>query len=356
MKKIMFTGGGSAGHVTVNLALMPHYLEQGCTVDYIGSENGIEKQLVASLVDVNYFPIATGKLRRYWSWSNFKDPFKVCKGVVQAYQIIKSRKPDLIFSKGGFVSVPVILGARLNKVPIIIHESDITPGLANRIATRFATAVCTTFSETASELKEGTNSYHVGAIMRPEIMGGSADKGRRLYGFNPNKPVLLIMGGSLGAQSINRVIREALPQIMKQFQVIHLCGKNQLDPSITNPDYRQFEYLDQELPDVLAMADVVVSRAGSNSIFEFCALHKPMLLIPLSAKQSRGDQILNARSFQKSGYCEVLEEENLTVDSLMKGITGLYANRSKYITNMRASKQSNALSYVQEIIGTYAKK
>ncbi|MCR8643756.1 undecaprenyldiphospho-muramoylpentapeptide beta-N-acetylglucosaminyltransferase [Paenibacillus sp. N1-5-1-14] len=355
MKRIMFTGGGSAGHVTVNLALIPHYLEQGYVVDYIGSENGIEKQLIASLPNVNYFPIATGKLRRYWSWDNFKDPFKVCKGVLQAIKIIKQRKPDLLFSKGGFVSVPVIMGAKMNKVPVIIHESDITPGLANRIATPMATAVCTTFVETVKGLKQGVNGYHVGAIMRPEIMNGDAVKGRAFAGFTSAKPILLIMGGSLGAQSINRAVREVLPLITEEFQVVHLCGKNQLDASITNPNYRQYEYIEQELPDVLAMADLVISRAGSNSIFEFCALHKPMLLIPLSAKQSRGDQILNARSFHKAGYCEVIEEENLTAGTLLKGMNDLHTNRDKYITNMRNSKQENAIEYVQDLIKRYAR-
>lgn len=342
MKKVLLTGGGSAGHVTVNLALIPKFRQAGWTVEYIGSENGIEKQLITPLGDVRYFGIATGKLRRYLDLQNIKDPFKVVKGVFQAYRIIRKQKPDVVFSKGGFVSVPVVLGAWLNRVPVIIHESDLTPGLANRIAIPFAKAVCTTFPETEQHLDKGKARY-VGAVVREELSGGRAEKGRALCDFTKQKPVLLIMGGSLGARKINETVKAALGRLTEHFQIVHLCGKGQVDSSVRYPFYKPYEYLNEELPDVLAMADIVLSRAGSNSIFEFLSLKKPMLLVPLTLEQSRGDQILNARSFEKSGFCEVLYEDKMNADSLAESLEQLYENRDQYIRNMENYKQQDAL-------------
>jgi len=349
MRSIMFTGGGSAGHVTVNLALIPKFLDEGWTVSYMGSESGIERELIASLPDVKYDAISTGKLRRYMDWQNVKDPFKVVKGVFQAYWFMRERKPDVLFSKGGFVSVPVVLAAWLNRVPVVIHESDITPGLANRIAIPFATSVCTTFQETAAMLKHRSGG-HVGAVIREELFAGDARKGRELCGFHAGKPVLLIAGGSLGARSINAAVRKSLAELTKRYQIVHLCGKNGLDKSIQMPDYRQYEYVKEELPDIMAMADIAVSRAGSNAIFELLALKKPMLLIPLTKEQSRGDQLLNAQSFEKQGYCDVLYEEKLSGESLVEAIDALYRNRSAYKKRMSASADTNALHVLYDRI------
>ncbi|GIO58544.1 MULTISPECIES: undecaprenyldiphospho-muramoylpentapeptide beta-N-acetylglucosaminyltransferase [Paenibacillus] len=353
-KKIMFTGGGSAGHVTVNLALIPLFRQEGWAVEYIGSVNGIERELVSPLPDVAYFPISTGKLRRYLDWQNAKDPFRIAKGVYQAYRLIRRRKPDIVFSKGGFVSVPVVIGAWLNRVPVIIHESDITPGLANRIAIPMAEAVCTTFPEAAAHIGKG-KGRHVGAVIRNELKQGSAAAGRKLCGFTPGRPVLLVMGGSLGAQSINRAVRQALPELTEAFQVVHLCGKGQLDPALTVPGYCQFEYIRDELPDVLAMSDLVITRAGSNSIFEFLALRKPMLLIPLTRQQSRGDQILNAHSFEKAGYAEVLEEEGLSPQTLLERVRALHAHRDAYVSAMASGQKTDALAEVFKLIKETAK-
>jgi UDP-N-acetylglucosamine--N-acetylmuramyl-(pentapeptide) pyrophosphoryl-undecaprenol N-acetylglucosamine transferase len=355
MKTIMFTGGGSAGHVTVNLALIPRFLEEGWSVQYIGSESGIERELVATIPQAKYFPIATGKLRRYVDIQNIKDPFKVVKGLYQAYRLIKKNKPNVIFSKGGFVSVPVVIGAWLNRVPLLIHESDLTPGLANRISIPFATGVCTTFPETGGMLK-AEKSRHVGAVIREEVKQGNADQGRAFCGFTRSKPVILIMGGSLGARKINQTVRQALARLTKQFQIVHLCGKNQLDPSLEIAGYKQFEYVNEQLPDVLAMTDLVISRAGSNSIFEFLSLKKPMLLIPLTKEQSRGDQILNAQSFEKSGYADVLYEEKLTATTLADSVERLYDNRKTYIDRMNMTEEANALTAVFDWINEIAKK
>jgi UDP-N-acetylglucosamine--N-acetylmuramyl-(pentapeptide) pyrophosphoryl-undecaprenol N-acetylglucosamine transferase len=285
---------------------------------------------------------------------NVKDPFKVVKGLFQAYRLIQKNKPNVIFSKGGFVSVPVVIGAWLNKVPLLIHESDLTPGLANRISIPFATGVCTTFPETVQMLK-ADKSRHVGAVIREEVKQGNADRGRAYCGFTKSKPVILVMGGSLGSRKINQTVRQALTRLAKQFQIVHLCGKKQVDPVITTPGYKQFEYVNEQLPDVLAMADIVVSRAGSNSIFEFLELKKPMLLIPLTKEQSRGDQILNAQSFEKSGYADVLYEEKLTADSLTQGVQRLYDNRQSYIDRMSRSGDVNALNAVYDWINEIAK-
>lgn len=316
---------------------------------YIGSDNGIEKQLVSGMKNVKYYSISTGKLRRYFDWNNFKDPFKVVKGIFQASRIIRKFKPDVIFSKGGFVSVPVILGARLNRIPAIIHESDITPGLANKISIPFASKVCTTFPETAEHLKTD-KAEHVGAVIREELMDGNPSRGLSLCAFTKNKPVMLVMGGSLGARKINEAVRRNLDKLLDQFQIIHICGKNNLDPGIDRSGYRQFEYVGDELPDLFAITDFVVSRAGSNAIYEFLALQLPMLLIPLPADASRGDQILNARSFKSSGFCEVLPEKEMTDTTFVEAVNNVYQHRNDYTERMKKNKGTAAIDKVIELI------
>lgn len=348
-KRILFTGGGSAGHVTVNIALIPKFIQMGWEVSYIGSIQGIEARLIEDLEDVKYYGISTGKLRRYVDLNNVKDPFRVIKGSFQAFQLIRKLKPNVLFSKGGFVSVPVVVGAWLNRVPIVIHESDITPGLANKLSMPFATKVCTTFPNTSDHINSD-KVIHVGAIIREELKQGSTLRGLTLCDFTNNKPVLLIMGGSLGSQRINDIIRNNLHVLINEFQIIHICGKGQVDHTITLREYKQFEYIHQELADVIAAADIVVSRAGSNSIFEFLALHKPMLLIPLSKEASRGDQLLNAQSFKASGYCEVLLEEEMNNDTFMRAIQALAAKRDHIVEWMIQHESGDSISKVVEII------
>lgn len=349
MPKIMFTGGGSAGHVTVNLALIPKFREEGWSIGYIGSEQGIEKQLTASVSGLPYYSISTGKLRRYLDWNNIKDPFKVVKGAVQAYRIIRRERPQVIFSKVGFVSVPVIVGAWFNRVPVVIHESDITPGLANRLSLPMAKKVCLTFPETSRHLRTD-KAVHVGAVVREELLAGNASRGLAFCSFSRTKPVLLIMGGSLGAHRINLAVRDNLDALAQQFQIVHLCGKGNLDPSINRREYKQYEYLQQELPDALAMTDLVVTRAGANSIFEFLALRKPMLMIPLSRQQSRGDQIINARSFRQAGFGEMLEEDALTDESFLEALSRIQGNRARYVEAMEAAEQGDALGKIIDVI------
>ncbi|MFD1135806.1 undecaprenyldiphospho-muramoylpentapeptide beta-N-acetylglucosaminyltransferase [Paenibacillus urinalis] len=348
-KKIVFTGGGSTGHVTVNLALIPYYQEQGYSVHYIGSRQGIEAELIGRMEGVKYKGIATGKLRRYFSVENAKDSLRVLKGVREAYQYLKKIKPGVVFSKGGFVSVPVVLAARILRIPIVIHESDLTPGLANRIALPWADYVCTTFQEAATQLRK-SNVVHVGAMIRQELREGNRQRGRSRLGFSDDKPVLLFMGGSLGAKNLNEALYHIIPDLISDYQIIHICGKGQQMGAPVTDGYHVFEYVQEELPDLMAAADLVISRAGSNSIFEFLALHKPMLLIPLSDKVSRGDQIINARSFEASGYARVLLAEDLTASSLLNAIHDLDRNQEKYIQNMRAYRTSDAMTNIIKVI------
>ncbi|WP_188207016.1 undecaprenyldiphospho-muramoylpentapeptide beta-N-acetylglucosaminyltransferase [Alkalibacillus aidingensis] len=353
-KRIIFTGGGTAGHVVVNLALMPEFIKEGYDIHYIGSYQGIERELVEGMEGVTYHGIATGKLRRYLSAQNMKDPFKVLKGVFQAKKLMKELKPSIVFSKGGFVSVPVVMASKMSNIPSIIHESDYTPGLANKIATNFAKYVLTTFPETNEYLPQN-KVKNVGAIVRDELFQGDPGQAYQMTDFVKSKPTLLVMGGSAGAQSINEAIRSNLPQLLEEFQVIHLCGKGKLDASIKQYGYVQYEYVTDELKDLLAIADVVVSRAGANAIFEFLALKKPMLLIPLSRQASRGDQILNAESFKKRGYAQMLEDEEVNDQTLYEQIQELYQNREKYIQNMQAYQPIKTKDEVINLIKTTMK-
>ncbi|MBO5246584.1 MAG: undecaprenyldiphospho-muramoylpentapeptide beta-N-acetylglucosaminyltransferase [Eubacterium sp.] len=354
MKKILLTGGGTAGHVTPNIALLPHLKKAGFEVFYIGSYTGMEKELIEAQ-NIPYYGISSGKLRRYFDPKNFSDPFKVLKGFGQAIRLIHKLKPDIVFSKGGFVSVPVVLAAKMCRVPAIIHESDITPGLANKIAIPGATKVCCNFPETMKYLP-AEKAVLTGSPIRQELLSGNASRARELCGFDDSRPVLFIIGGSSGSVVINTAVRQALPTLLEHFQVAHMCGKGNLEPTLAPmKGYRQFEYIGKELSDIFAMSDIVVSRAGANSICELLALHKPNLLIPLSAAASRGDQILNAASFEKQNFSKVLFEENLTADSLVEAVLQLYETRNDYVKAMTDSNQMNSIDVIMKLIKDIAK-
>ena len=353
-KRILFTGGGTAGHVIVNLALIPEFQKRGYTVDYIGSYEGIERQLIESIDGVTYHGISTGKLRRYVSKENMKDPFKVMKGLLQAFSIIGKRKPGVIFSKGGFVSVPVVAAAKLKRVPTIIHESDYTPGLANKLSFPFAKKVLATFPETMNYLPKEKAEF-IGAVVREELFQGKRSKGLSYCNFHKQKPVMMVMGGSTGSKRLNDAIRNNLDALLKNVQIIHICGKDHKDASINRAGYAQFEYVNEELKDLFAASDYIVSRAGSNAIFEFLALHKPMLLIPLSKKVSRGDQILNADSFVKQGFAHKLEEEELTDDRFLEEIHRLMENKQALIDKMEHYQSGQTKEKVIEIIQNFEK-
>jgi len=349
MKHIVLTGGGTAGHVTPNIAMIPRLQELGYEISYIGSHDGIEKKLIEDF-NIPYYGISSGKLRRYFDPKNFTDPIKVLRGYTQARKLLKQLKPDIVFSKGGFVTVPVVLAAKHRKIPAIIHESDMTPGLANRLCIPSATKVCCNFPETVAHLP-AEKAVLTGTPIREELLSGDATVAREFTGLSTDKPVILIIGGSLGSVVVNDAIRSVLPQLLEQFQVIHLCGKDKLDEALNDTSgYVQYEYIKEELANLFALADIVVSRAGANAICEISALEKPNLLIPLSAKASRGDQILNAQSFERLGYSKVLEEEELSDDVLMEAINDLYDNRQTYIDAMKSSEYPNSIETIVQLI------
>ncbi|HCZ1043977.1 TPA: undecaprenyldiphospho-muramoylpentapeptide beta-N-acetylglucosaminyltransferase [Staphylococcus aureus] len=340
MTKIAFTGGGTVGHVSVNLSLIPTALSQGYEALYIGSKNGIEREMIESqLPEIKYYPISSGKLRRYISLENAKDVFKVLKGILDACKVLKKEKPDLLFSKGGFVSVPVVIAAKSLNIPTIIHESDLTPGLANKIALKFAKKIYTTFEETLNYLPKEKADF-IGATIREDLKNGNAHNGYQLTGFNENKKVLLVMGGSLGSKKLNSIIRENLDALLQQYQVIHLTGKGLKDAQVKKSGYIQYEFVKEDLTDLLAITDTVISRAGSNAIYEFLTLRIPMLLVPLGLDQSRGDQIDNANHFADKGYAKAIDEEQLTAQILLQELNEMEQERTRIINNMKSYEQS----------------
>ena len=359
MKKrtILLTGGGTAGHVSLNQALIPEIKNLDYSVEYIGSKNGIEKELIAgSFPDVPYHAISSGKLRRYFSTKNFTDPFRVGAGLVQALNIIRKTKPAAIFSKGGFVSVPVAMAGKIMSIPVIIHESDVTPGLANKIAMPFADHIFTVFKETMAHVPS-EKSTCTGSVIRSELLDGSAEKGREICRFENDLPVLMVMGGSQGSAVINDAIRANLDRLLENFNIVHLCGKGNLDSSLSGKkNYCQMEYVTHELPDLLFMTDFVVSRAGSNSIFEFLALKKPMLLIPLSKLKSRGDQLLNAELFKKQGFAHVLEEEEATPERFLMAVEQLRKDEKILVENMAAAEPPKTAVEMANIVIAHTKK
>ncbi len=354
MKRIVLTGGGTAGHVTPNLALIQPLIKDGWEVHYIGSENGIERTLVEPLEGVKYHAIKAGKLRRYADVKNLTDPFNVIKGVFQSSSIIHDIKPSVVFAKGGFVSVPVVYGASMRHVPVLIHESDMTPGLANRISAPFAKKLLCTFPEAAK--LAGKKGVAVGTPLRPELFTGKREMGRKLFGLKDGRPVLMVIGGSSGAQSINRALRITLPKLLDCFQVLHICGTGNLDASLEGTDgYCQKEYLNDELPHAYAVADVMISRAGSNTLSEILALNKPALLVPYPLSASRGDQVLNAQSFKERGLAEVLMQEDMTPDVLSRRVVEVYKNRGSLIDAMEHEPSGDGLTNVLKYIREYSK-
>lgn len=349
MKKIVLTGGGTAGHVTPNIALLPFLKDAGYEVAYVGSYDGIEKKLIGDF-DVPYTGISTGKFRRYLDIKNLTDPFRVIKGYSEAKKYLKEYKPDVVFSKGGFVSVPVVRAAASLGIPCIIHESDMTPGLANKLCIPVATKVCCNFPETLNNLP-AEKAVLTGSPIRGELAQGNKLAGLDMCGFTSNKPVIMVIGGSLGAANVNKAVREALPKLLEDFQVVHLCGKGKMDNLLLNTaGYKQFEYIKAELKDLFAMADIVISRAGANAICELLALKKPNILIPLPAASSRGDQLLNAKSFESQGFSIVINEDDLTTDVLVDKVHELFFNRQNYISTMNKSGQMDSISTIMKLI------
>lgn len=359
--KIILTGGGTAGHVSGNMALVPELKKNGFKIDYIGTYRGMERGIVAADTDITYHPIPAGRFVRGFHASNIKDAFKVLKGIKEASRLIKEIKPDIVFSKGGFVTVPVVIAAHRQHIPVIIHESDFTPGLANKISAKFADKICTTFPETVkmfagNKKAEQSRIVCTGAPLRNELFNGSQDTGHSLCGFNTAKPIIIVMGGSLGAQAINKLVREALPSLVKKYNIIHICGRGGVDPSYNMSGYKQFDYVTTELPHLLSISDAAVSRAGSNAIFEFLAAQIPMLLIPLPKGESRGDQVFNAASFSQNGYALAKQQEELDAQKLCESIDELFAQKNKIHTAMHSSSIQNGTDNILKLIYSLCNK
>lgn len=349
MKAIVLTGGGTSGHVTPNIALMPKLRDMGYDIYYIGSKNGLEKQLIEK-ESIPYYGIDAGKLRRYADFKNLTDMFRIFAGFGQALKILKKIKPEIVFSKGGFVSCPVVWAAWMRRIPVVIHESDITPGLTNKLSIPFAQKVCYTFPESENHMPK-EKSVLTGLPVREEITSGDRLKGYKLCGFSSIKPVIVVIGGSQGSENINKAVRQILDKLLVTFQICHICGKGNIKSELDGTKgYKQFEYINKELPDVFTCADIIISRAGATTLFEILALKKPALLIPLSKNASRGDQILNAESFQKNRFSDVLYEENLTSELLFDKINDLYKNKNKYIEAMIKNPSGNAADKITELI------
>ena len=346
-KTIVFTGGGTAGHVTPNLALIEKLDRSEWDIHYIGSD-AMEKDLIAAVPDVTYHEIDSGKLRRYASLKTLTMPIHVQKGYCQARRILKALKPAVVFSKGGYVSVPVVAAAK-GICPVLTHESDYTPGLANKIDAHFADKVLVTFADTVPLVKHG-KGVHTGTPIRPELYKGSREKALAFTGLSGEKPVLLVTGGSLGAVAVNNAVREALPELIKTFDVVHLCGRGKADASVSVPGYVQYEYIRDEMADLFALADAVVSRAGANAVFELLALCKPMLLLPLSGASTRGDQELNAAYFQKRGYARVLKADEVSASSVLREVSALYDARAQYIETMRHAEGVDGTEMILKLI------
>ena len=346
-KKIVLTGGGTAGHVTPNIALLPYLKEAGYDIYYIGSKNGIEKQLIQDY-KIPYTGISTGKLRRYFDLKNFTDPFRVVNGFFEARRALKKLHPDVVFSKGGFVSVPVVRAAHSLKIPCIIHESDMTPGLANKLCFGAAAKVCCNFPETVKTLPAG-KAVLTGTPIRDELFTGDREKGLSLCGFTADKPVIMIMGGSQGAVAVNKAVRNHLDELLKDFQVVHLCGKDHLDPSLEGKEgYKQFEYVKEDLKHIFAATDLMISRSGANAICEILALQIPNILVPLAAG-SRGDQVLNANSFAEQGYSVVVATDDLD-SKIIETVKAVYENRQAFKDAMARSSQKNASRVILDLI------
>ncbi|HPF87676.1 MAG TPA: undecaprenyldiphospho-muramoylpentapeptide beta-N-acetylglucosaminyltransferase [Candidatus Limiplasma sp.] len=349
MKRIVLTGGGTAGHVTPHLSLIPRLQAAGYEIHYIGRGSSIEYDIIRPIEGVTYHPISSGKLRRYFSWENFTDVFRVARGIIQSVFLLRKIKPDVCFSKGGFVSIPVVIAARICRVPTVCHESDLTPGLANRISGRFAQCIATTFPECAACL--GDKGVMTGTPLRKELFTGDRTRGLALAGFDGKKPVLLVTGGSQGAQAINLCLHESLPKLLPQMDILHLCGTGNLNEALLDVDgYTQIEFLQSEMPDAIAAADFVLSRAGSNTLSELLALKKPMLLVPYPLSASRGDQIKNAESFVKQGFAHVLRQEDLTAYTLVDALDALLKQRETLQSAMEACPVCDGTDAVLQLI------
>ncbi len=353
MKKILFTGGGSAGHVVPNIALIEYLNQHGWQSHYIGSYEGIEKSLIAPL-HIPYYGISSGKLRRFTTWRNLLTPFQVLRGIAQAWHLLGRIKPNVVFSKGGFVAFPVVFAAWLRRIPAIIHEADLTPGLANRLSIPFAKHICVNFPGAQHHFKNPSKVIITGIPIRENLLAGSRERGLAFLAFSRAKPVLLVYGGSLGAQKLNDVTRQLVHELTQHFQIVHVCGANKTSEEFAHfKDYKQYPYVNEEFGDILACADLVISRAGANTVYELIALKKVHILIPLPKTASRGDQIENAQYSAESGYSTVINDEDLNSSSMKKTIAHCWSQREQFQQKLSEFKLPDSFNIISNLLDTY---
>ena len=346
---LLLTGGGTAGHVSPNLALLPVLRARGFQVEYVGSPDGMEREL-AERAGVPYHAVHVGKLRRYASVQNLLDPFRTLQGINEAQQLIRRLRPVAVFSKGGFVGVPPVVAAWLCGVPAVVHESDLSPGLANRLSFPFAKRVCVTFEETLARVPRA-KGVHTGTPIRRELLAGDAAQARSRWKLSPSLRTLVVFGGSQGARALNDVVRSLVRQDLTGWQVLHVCGPGNLDPELEKrPAYHQFEYLHAEWPDALACADAVLCRGGANSLVEMVALGKLAIVVPLPAVASRGDQLENARRYASRGYGLAVAQEELTPERLRSALEELLQRAPELEAAMRRDAPFDSAERIADLL------
>lgn len=347
--KIVLTGGGTAGHCMPNLALLPRLRTAFEEIDYIGSKEGMEGDLARS-AGLPYHEVECCKLRRAFTLKNLAVPFSLLRGRAECVRLLKKLAPDVVFSKGGYVALPVALACKRLSIPLVCHESDCSLGLANRLCVPFASRVLTAFPIAEPKMK---NAQTVGAPLRENLFRAKKSEGLARYGFSGKKPVLLVLGGSLGAESINRALLQILDGLLEKFDVLHLVGKKNALPLPKKQGYvwRNFE---PEMEYAYAAASFALSRAGANALFEITALKLPALVIPLPS--GRGDQKQNAAYFEKMGAVTVLQEEELHTKSLYDELLALKRQAPALRRAMEALPQKNANATVVEILVAVAKE
>lgn len=350
-KCLVFTGGGTLGHVMPNLPLIKHYQQENYGIHYIGSQKGEERSFIEAR-QINYYPIRTGKLRRYFDWQNFLDVFNVSIGIIQSFLVLLKLRPKVLFSKGGYVALPVVVAAWLLRIPIVIHESDRTPGLTTRLSKRFAKHICVSFQH-AAQYFDANKVEWTGLPVRTAIFNASREKGLAIAGFSGKRPILLVFGGSLGAEFLNELIRKNLTtDWLAKFDVVNICGVGKVAPDLQHANYKQFERLGEEFLDVMQAADLVLTRGGATSLFELLAMKKPHVIIPLSKAVSRGDQVHNARYFADLKVSSFIEEEEANWKRVQLLLEQTYQNCTTLKANMEQLEFAQA---TQKVIGVINK-
>lgn len=351
---LVLTGGGTAGHVWPNFALLEDVqaplgkaVANGeVKVCYLGSRVGMERELVEKYApNWTYYGIHTGKLRRYFSWQNFIDPFRIILGVVQAFLYLYRENAAVVFSKGGFVSAPVVWAAWVLRIPVVIHESDVTPALATKLTLPFATKAIVAFEETRSlcSPKYKDKILPLGIPIRPSLFLGDRVRGQKHFNLDANRKTILIFGGSLGADGMNKKLVPALPELSLKYNVIHICGKGKkFALPDAGPHYHQFEFLKEDMADAYAVSDIAICRAGASSIFELAALRIPMFLIPLGLEASRGDQIVNSKIFQTRGWAEWSEQSALSQEKIIETVDRFFLQIDEKKAKLASAPGSSA--------------